>query len=44
MSAAHLSEAIDGFYQSVKRHAVNFLHRFDYIWEKGRIYPLPQST
>ena len=38
-----LSEAIDGFYQSVKRHTVNFLQRFGYVWEKGRIYPLPQS-
>lgn len=39
-----LSEAIDGFYQSFKRHTVNFLQRFGYVWEKGRIYPLPQST
>lgn len=37
-----LSEAIDEFYQSAKRHTVNFLQRFGYGWEKGRIYPLPQ--
>jgi transposase len=37
-----LSEAIDGFYQSAKRHTVNFLQRFGYVWKKGRIYPLPQ--
>jgi transposase len=36
-----LSDAIDGFYQSVKRHTVNFLQRFGYVWRKGRIYPLP---
>lgn len=41
---ASLSEAIDGFYQSVKRHTVNFLQRFGYVWKQGRIYPLPQST
>jgi transposase len=39
-----LSEAIDGFYQSVKRHRVNFLQRFGYVWKKGRIYPMPQSV
>lgn len=39
-----LSEAIDGFYQSAKRHTVNFLQRFGYVWKKGRIHPLPQST
>jgi transposase len=39
-----LSEAIDGFYKTVKRHTVNFLQRFGYVWEKGRIYPLPQSA
>jgi transposase len=38
-----LSEAIDHFYQSAKHHTVNFLQRFGYIWEKGRIYPLPQA-
>ncbi len=37
-----LSEAIDKFYQSAKRHTVNFLQRFGYIWDKGRIQPLPQ--
>lgn len=38
-----LSEAIDEFYQAAKRHTVSFLQRFGYFWEKGRIYPLPQS-
>lgn len=37
-----LSEAIDKFYQSGKRHTVSFLQRFGYIWKQGRIYPLPQ--
>lgn len=37
-----LADAIDGFYQSVKHHTVNFLQRFGYVWKKGRIHPLPQ--
>ena len=37
-----LAEAIDGFYQSARQHTVNFLQRFGYFWEKGRLYPLPQ--
>lgn len=36
-----LSNAIDEFYQSVKRHTVSFLQRFGYGWEKGRMYLLP---
>jgi transposase len=39
-----LSEAIDGYYQKVKRHTVNFLQRFGYFWDKGRIYRLPQPA
>jgi transposase len=39
-----LSEAIDGYYQKARRHTVNFLQRFGYFWEKGRIYPLPQPA
>lgn len=39
-----LSDAIDNFYQTVKRHTVNFLQRFGYVWKQGRIHPLPQST
>lgn len=39
-----LSDAIDGFYQSVKRHTVSFLQRFGYVWKKGRIHPLLQSA
>ena len=37
-----LADAIDGFYQSVTRHTVNFLQRFGYAWKRGRILPLPQ--
>lgn len=37
-----LSEAIDKFYQTARRHTVSFLQRFGYVWEKGRICPLPQ--
>jgi transposase len=43
-SKESLSAAIDGFYQSCKRHTVNFLERFGYVWKQGRIYPLPQSA
>ena len=39
-----LSDAIDDFYQTVKRHTVNFLQRFGYVWKQGRIYRLSQST
>jgi transposase len=39
-----LSDAVDQFYQTVKRHTVNFLQRFGYAWKKGRIHPLPQLT
>lgn len=38
-----LSQAIDGFYQSVKQHTVSFLQRFGYSWKKGRIHPIPRS-
>ena len=39
-----LSDAIDVFYQTVKRHTVNFLERFGYFWENGRLHPMTQST
>jgi len=39
-----LTDAVDKFYQTVKRHTVNFLQRFGYVWKKGRIHPLPQLT
>ena len=39
-----LADAIDQFYQSGKRHTVNFLERFGYSWKQGRIYALPQPT
>jgi transposase len=38
-----LREAVDGFYQKAWRHTVNFLQGFGYFWERGRIYPLPQT-
>jgi transposase len=38
-----LSHAIDGYYQSGKRHVVNFLQKFGYHWKNGVIYPLPQT-
>ena len=39
-----LSDAVDGFYQKAKRHTVNFLERFGYFWQNGRIHPLPQPA
>jgi transposase len=39
-----LAKAIDKYYQSGKRHTVNFLERFGYVWKQGRIYALPQPT
>lgn len=39
-----LSEAIDKYYQSGKRHVVNFLERFGYLWKQGCIYALPQPS
>jgi transposase len=41
---AQLSQAIDGFYQTVRKHTVNFLEKFGYFWRHGRIHPLPQLT
>jgi transposase len=37
-----LSDAIDSFYQSATRHTVNFLQRFGYRWDAGRITRLVQ--
>lgn len=34
---------VDGYYQSGKKHVVNFLEKFGYQWVGGVIYPLPQS-
>ena len=39
-----LSEKIDEFYQTAHRHTVNFLERFGYFWENGRIHPLPNPA
>ncbi len=36
-----LRAAVDGFYQKVRRHTVNFLERFGYFWECERIHALP---
>lgn len=41
-SMADLQKCIDGFYQSARKHTVNFLKRFGYIWKNGRIHPLSQ--
>lgn len=41
---ADLSKAIDKFYQSARRHTVNFLEKFGYFWRSGRIYPLPEVS
>jgi len=38
---AALSQAIDAFYQTARRHTVNFLEKFGYCWRDGRIHPLP---
>jgi transposase len=37
---ADLSQAIDTYYQAVKTHTVNFLKKFGYGWEDGRLYAL----
>jgi transposase len=39
---AELSQAIDGFYQTARKHTVNFLEKFGYFWRNGRIHALPQ--
>jgi len=41
---AELSKAIDGFYQKARRHTVNFLEKFGYIWRDGRVHPLAQHS
>jgi transposase len=37
---AELSHAINTYYQTIKRHTVNFLKKFGYEWSKGRLYAL----
>ena len=37
---AELSHAINTYYQTIKRHTVNFLKKFGYEWNKGRLYAL----
>ena len=39
-----LSQAINQFYQSARKHTVNFLEKFGYYWSAGRIHPLPQPS
>jgi putative transposase len=41
-SMTALQQSIDEFYQSARKHTVNFLERFGYVWKNGRIHPLPQ--
>jgi hypothetical protein len=40
---AALREAVDGYYQSGKRHIVGLLEKFGYKWVDGVIEPLAQS-
>jgi len=40
---ADLSKAIDGFYQTARKHTVSFLEKFGYCWSSGRIHQLPQT-
>jgi len=39
-----LSKAIDGFYQTARKHTVSFLEKFGYFWCAGRIHPLAQPS
>jgi transposase len=39
-----LSKAIDGFYQTARKHTVSFLDKFGYFWRDGRIHLLSQSS
>ena len=39
-SMADLRKAIDDYYQRAKQHTVNFLERFGYGWNDGRLYAL----
>jgi transposase len=39
-TVADLSVAIDTYYHTVKTHTVNFLKKFGYGWEAGRLYAL----
>lgn len=38
-----LRAAVNRYYQSGKKHVVNFLEKFGYQWIEGRIYPLLQT-
>jgi len=37
---ADLGQAINAYYQTAKRHTVNFLEKFGYGWSDGRLYAL----
>lgn len=37
---AELKKAINDYYRSAKQHTVNFLEKFGYRWEDGRLYVL----
>ena len=39
-----LSNAVDRFYQTARQHTVNFLEKFGYYWQAGRIHPIPQLS
>ncbi len=41
---ADLSNAVDGFYQTARKHTVSFLEKFGYCWSDGRIYPLSHTS
>jgi transposase len=39
-SMADLRKAVNDYYQTAKRHTVNFLEKFGYGWSDGRLYAL----
>lgn len=39
---ADLRQAINTYYQTTKRHTVNFLEKFGYGWSEGRLYALAE--
>jgi transposase len=41
-SMTALQKSVDDFYQTARKHTVNFLERFGYVWKNGRIHPLSQ--
>jgi hypothetical protein len=41
---ADLGSTIDGYFKTARRHTVNFLEKFGYFWDRGRIYELPRTA